>query len=53
MLWNMKKVTVISVVMRALGCISNCFGCYMEKVGVEIKLQVVQKKAVLGTVIIL
>ena len=49
----MKKVTVIPVVMRALGCISTCFGSYMEKVEVEIKLQVVQKKAVLGTVIIL
>ena len=53
MLWNMKKVTVIPVVIGALGCISNCFGSYMEKIGVEVKLQVVQKTALLGTANIL
>ena len=48
-LWNMKRVTVIPVVIGALGCISNCFGSYMEKIGVEVKLQVVQKTTLLGT----
>ena len=52
-LWNMKKVTVIPVVIGALGCISNCFESYMEKIGVEVKLQVVQKTALLGTANIL
>ena len=36
-LWNMKKVTVNSVVIGALGCVSNCFGSCLEKVGVEVK----------------
>ena len=49
----MKKVTVTSVVIGALGGLSNCFGSYMEKVGVEVKTQVVQKTALLGTVRIL
>ena len=52
-LWSMKKVTVNSVVIGALGCVSNCFGSCMEKVGVEVKLQVVQKTALLGTASIL
>ena len=49
----MEKVTVIAVVIGALSCISNCFGGYMEKVGVEVKLQVVQRRALLGTANIL
>ena len=49
----MKKVTVIPVVIGALGCISNCLGSYMEEVGVEVKIQVVQKTALLGIVSIL
>ena len=52
-LWNMKRVTVIPVVNGALGCISNSFESYMEKVGAEAKLQVVQKTALLGTASIL
>ena len=52
-LWNMKKVIVISVVIGAFGCISNSFESYMEKVGAEVKLQVVQKTALLGTASIL
>ena len=52
-LWNMKKVTGIPVVIGALGCISNCFGSYMEKIGAEVKLQVVQKTVLLGTANIL
>ena len=45
----MKKLTVIPVVIGALGCISNCFESYIEKIGV----QVVQKTALLGTANIL
>ena len=52
-LWNMKKVIVISVVIGAFGCITNSFESYMEKVGAEVKLQVVQKTALLGTASIL
>ena len=47
-LWNTKTVTVIPVVIGALGFISDCFESYLE-VGVEVKLQVVQKTTLLGT----
>ena len=47
-LWNMKMATVIPFLIAALVFISDCFGCYMEKVGVEVKLQVVQKTALIG-----
>ena len=36
-LWNMRKVIAIPVIIGALGCISNCFGSYMEKAGIEVK----------------
>ena len=52
-MWNMKKVTVIPVVIGALGCISYCFEGYMEKIGIDVKLQVIQKTALLGTARIL
>ena len=52
-LWNMKKVTVIPVVIGALGCISYCFKEHMEKIGIDVKLQVIQKTALLGTARIL
>ena len=52
-LWNMKKVTVIPVVIGALGCISYCFEEHMEKIGIDVKLQVIQKTALLGTARIL
>ena len=49
----MEKVTAIAVVIGTLGCTSNCFGSYMEKVGIEVKLQVVQRTVLLGTANIL
>ena len=52
-LWNMKKVTVIPVVIGALGCISYCFEDHMEKIGIDVKLQVIQKTALQGTARIL
>ena len=52
-LWNMKKVTAIPVVIRAVGCITYCLEGYMEKIGIDVKLQVIQKTALLGTARIL
>ena len=49
-LWNMEKVTVIP---GPLGCISYCFEEHMEKIGIDVKLQVIQKTALLGTARIL
>ena len=47
--WNMKKVTVISIVIGALGCISQRFDSCMEKGGIIVQLQVIQKTTLLGT----
>ena len=49
----MKKATVIPVVIGALGCISQRFDSYMEKTGITVQLQVIQKTALLGTARIL
>lgn len=38
--WNMKNLMVIPVVIHALGCISHCFKNYIEKTGIDVKLQV-------------
>ena len=39
----------IPVVIGALGCISQRFDSYMEKIGITEQLQVIQKIALLGT----
>ena len=52
-IWGMKKVKVISVVIGALGAISDYFDKHTEEIGVQIRLQVMQKTALLGTARIL
>ena len=49
----MNKVTVIPVVIGALGVISNKFERYMEKLDVKIAMEIIQKTALLGTARIL
>ena len=52
-LWQMKKVVVIPavvVVVGALGTITTKFEKYIESLGIEIKIEHVQKSALLGTV---
>ena len=51
--WQMNKVTVIPVVIGALGVISDKFERYMEKLDVKIAMEIIQKKALLGTARIL
>ena len=51
--WQMNKVTVIPVVIGALGVISNKFERYMEKLDVKIAMEIIQKTALLGTARIL
>ena len=48
-LWQMKKVTVIPIVVGALGIISTKFDKYIESLGIEIRIENVQKSALLGT----
>ena len=48
-LWQMKKVVVIPIVVGALGTISTKFEKYIESLGIEIRIEHVQKSALLGT----
>ena len=48
-LWKMKSVTVLPVVIGALGAVSQRFAGYVNKVGANIKLEIIQKTALLGT----
>ena len=52
-LWNMPKVTVIPIVVGALGAISNRFEKFVKEVGIHIRVEHVQKTALLGTARIL
>ena len=52
-IWGMKKVKVIPVVIGAPGAISDKFDKHTEEIGVQIRLQVIQKTALLGTARIL
>ena len=47
--WKMNKVTMIPVVIGALGVISDKFERYMEKMDVKIATAIIQKTALLGT----
>ena len=46
--WRMRKVIVIPVVIGALGAVSVNFKEYMKRIGVNVKLEVIQKTALLG-----
>ena len=51
--WRMRKVIVVPVVIGALGAVSvNCKE-YMKQNGVNLRLEVIQKTALLGTAKIL
>ena len=47
----MNKVTVIPVVVGALGVISDIFERYSKKLDVKIAVEMIQKAAILGTAI--
>ena len=48
-LWEMQKVTIIPIVVGALGAITNRFGKFMQEIGIDIRIEHVQKTALLGT----
>ena len=48
-LWQMKKVVVILIVVGALGTITKTLEKYIESPGTEIRIEHVQKSALLGT----
>ena len=47
--WRMRKVIVVPIAIGALGAISVNFKEYMERIGVNVRLEVIQKTALLGT----
>ena len=49
----MRKVIVVPVVIGALGAVSVNFKKYVKRIGVNVRLEVVQKTALLGTAKIL
>ena len=51
--WQMRKVIVVPVVIWALGAVSVNFKEYMRRIGVKVRLEVIQKTALLGTAKIL
>ena len=51
--WRMRKVIVVPVVIGALGAVSVSIKEYMKRIGVNVRLEVIQKTALLGTVKIL
>ena len=48
-LWGMKKVDVIPVVIGALGAVSMKLEKWMKKTEIEVKVELLQKTALLGT----
>ena len=52
-MWNMKKVTVIPMVIGALGTVSKRIQSWIKKIGVEVRTEQLQKTALLGTARIL
>ena len=51
--WRMRKVIVVLVVTGALGAVSVIFKEYTKRIGVNVRLEVIQKTALLGTAKIL
>ena len=48
-LWQMKKVVVIPIVVGGLGVTTTKFEKYIESLGIKIRIEHVQKSALLGT----
>ena len=49
----MRKVIVVPVVIAALGAVSVNFKEYMRQIGVNVRLEIIQKIALLGSAKIL
>ena len=46
--WKLKKVTAVPIVIGPLGAVSDKFDKHIEKLGTTIRLEVIQKTALLG-----
>jgi hypothetical protein len=52
-LWGLKRISVIPVVVGALGAVSDKFEKHVEKIDKRIRMEVIQKTVLLGTAHIL
>ena len=52
-IWQVSKVTVIRVVVGALGVISDMFERYIKKLDAKIAMEIIQKAALLGRAMLL
>ena len=52
-LWDMRKVSVIPIVVGALGGVSTRFQKFVKDIGITLKIEYAQKTALLGTARIL
>ena len=48
-LWQMQRVVIIPVVVRALGAVTNQLRKCMQEIGMEIRIEHVHKTTLLGT----
>uniref|UniRef100_A0A1X7T5M9 Uncharacterized protein n=1 Tax=Amphimedon queenslandica TaxID=400682 RepID=A0A1X7T5M9_AMPQE len=51
--WKLKKVEVVPVVVGALGAVTNNFERWIKKLGIKVRVEHLQKTALLGTARIL
>ena len=49
--WRMRKVNVVPVIIGVLGAISVNFKEYMKRIGGNVRLEIIQKTAFLGTAV--
>ena len=52
-IWKMKEVKVVPIVVGALGSVSRSLGKWIDKLGIKIKTEFLQRTALLGTARIL
>ena len=52
-LWGIRHLEVVPVVVGALGVVSKRFDAWFEKLGITIRMELLQKTALLGTARIL
>ena len=52
-LWGIRHLGVVPVVVGALGVVSKRFDAWLEKLGITIRMELLQKTALLGTARIL
>ena len=52
-LWGIRHLEVVPAVVGALGVVSKRFDAWLEKLGITIRMELLQKTALLGTARIL